>query len=122
MTAFIAASGVRSSCETSATNRRASDSIVRSVPTVRSSSAAVLLNVVTSCASSSDPFTRSRTSSLPRPSWLAAVFSARTGRSTWRAASSASTTANGSASAEVCQAVRASSSIAACCWTSDTIV
>ncbi len=58
VTAVIAASGVRSSCETSATNRRASASIRRSSPTCRSSRSAVWLKISATPASSSSPLHR----------------------------------------------------------------
>ncbi len=92
VTAAIAASGVRSSWETSAANRRELDSRRRSSAMLSSSRAAMSLNVRDRSAISSAPLTSSRVSSLPSAIRPAACRRPRTGRSTPRAASSARTT------------------------------
>ncbi len=113
VTAVIAASGVRSSCETSAANRRALASIRRRSATLSSSLAAMSLNVRDRSASSSAPLTSSRVSSLPSAIRPAACRSPRTGRSTPRAASSAGTTASPSTGrAPRCAALTSASTLA----------
>ena len=90
MTAVIAVSGVRSSCDMSATKRRRG--LVRALMSATrfSSASAVWLNVRDRSASSSVPDTRSRVSSLPSPSRRAATPSRCTGFSTVVAAACAS--------------------------------
>lgn len=90
VTAVIAVSGVRSSCDMSATNRRDACSRALMSSTRFSSDSAVRLNVRDRSASSSVPDTRSRVSSLPSPSRRAAVPRRCTGFSTVVAAACAS--------------------------------
>ena len=73
VTAVIAVSGVRSSCDMSATKRRDASSRALMSATRFSSASAVRLNVRERSASSSVPDTRSRVSSLPSPSRRAAM-------------------------------------------------
>ncbi len=89
-TAVIAVSGVRSSCDMSATKRREASSRAAMSATRFSSASAVWLNVRDSSASSSVPETRSRVSSLPSPSRRAAMPSRCTGLRTVVAAACAS--------------------------------
>ena len=84
MTAVIAVSGVRSSCDMSATNRRLCASRALSSSTWLCSASAVRLNVLAKSESSSAPLTSSRVSSRPSPNLFAASASWRTGRSTGR--------------------------------------
>ena len=98
VTAVIAVSGVRSSCDMSATKRRLADSRARSSSTRFSSASAALLNVRDISASSSVPDTFSRVSRCPSPSRCAASPSRRTGRSTAEPAAWASSAAPISAS------------------------
>lgn len=82
VTAVMAVSGVRSSCDMSATNRRDALSRAAMSSTRFSSAAAALLNVRDRSASSSVPDTCSRVSSFPSPSRRAATPSRCTGFST----------------------------------------
>lgn len=89
-TAVMAVSGVRSSCDMSATKRRLDSSRALMSATFFSRELAVLLNVLERSASSSVPETVSRVSSLPSPSLRAASPRRCTGRSTVVAAAWAS--------------------------------
>lgn len=93
-TIVIAARGVRSSCDTSATNRRAFASWARNSASDAWSASAVSLNVRARSASSSWPRTATRLPRSPAASSRVARPSFRTGRRTVPAASSASSAAS----------------------------
>lgn len=114
VTASIPARGVRSSCETSEANRRARASACCSASTERSSRAADSLNVLARSASSSLPRTWMRVSRRPLPMERAALFSARTGRSTLRAAIRAGTRAMARPGRAPFRAARSRASASSC--------
>ena len=91
--ATSAASGVRSSCETSATNRRLWDWAASSRPIVSSSDAAIRLNVSAQSPNSSADATGTRAERSPRSIRSAARDACSTGARTPRATALAATSA-----------------------------
>ncbi len=114
VTADMAASGVRSSWETSAAKRRALASMRRSSASSFSRARAISLNVTVRSASSSRPVTGERVSSSPEVMRSAASRRRRTGSSTRRAANSAGTTASASAGSAPAWAAVTRAEMSAC--------